>query len=49
MIILKHLSSGNVTIYPKGLLPDHSYEVGYESHRARPPAPARTSWPTVSR
>ncbi len=33
MIILKHLSSGNVTIYPKGLLPDHSYEVGYESHK----------------
>ena len=33
MIVLKHLSSGNVTIYPKGLIPDHSYEVGYESHK----------------
>jgi len=33
MIILKHLASGNVIIYPKGLLPEHSYEVGYESHK----------------
>ncbi len=33
MIILKHLSSGDVTIYPKELLPEHSYVVGYESHQ----------------
>jgi len=33
MIILKHRAPGTVTIFPTGLLPGHSYVVGYESHR----------------
>ena len=30
-IILKHRASGEVTIYPRGLLEDHSYVVGFDS------------------
>lgn len=30
-IILKHQPKGTVTIYPKGLLPGHSYLIGFES------------------
>jgi hypothetical protein len=33
MIILKHKAPAKVTIYPRGLVPQHSYDVGYESHR----------------
>ena len=34
-IVLKHRPKGEVTIYPKGLLPEHGYEVGYECSEDR--------------
>lgn len=34
MIILKHKALAKATIYPRGLLPEHSYVVGYETHRS---------------
>jgi hypothetical protein len=33
VVILKHRPPGQVTIYPAGLLPEHVYEVGFDSVR----------------
>ena len=34
-IILKHRAKEAVTVYPKGLLPEHQYEIGYECAQER--------------
>lgn len=34
-IILKHRVAGEVTVFPKGLLPEHRYEIGYECDKTR--------------
>ena len=34
-IIPKHRAKGEVVIYPKGLLPEHDYEIGYEFAKDR--------------
>ena len=34
-IILKHRAKELVTVYPKGLLPEHQYEIGYECAQER--------------
>jgi hypothetical protein len=34
-IILKHPAKGEVTLYPKGLLPTHHYEIDYEVAKVR--------------
>ena len=33
-IIIKHKAPGEVTIFPRGLLPEHKYIVGFDSHRS---------------
>ena len=33
-IIIKHRAPDGVTIFPRGLLPDHEYVVGFDSHRS---------------
>ena len=33
-IIIKHKAPGEVTIFPRGLLPGHKYVVGFDSHRS---------------